>query len=93
MAGNVEVGTDGLAGSADAVGLVGLETVQGEAVLMGVEGDGANPQLVGRAEDADGDLAAVGDQQLPDRGGGGRFLRHGGSFLTGAGESGAPRLS
>ena len=34
--GNVEVGTDGFAGSADAVGLVGLEAVQGEAVLVGV---------------------------------------------------------
>ena len=88
-AGDVEVGADRFAGLADAVGLVGLEAVQGEAVLVGVEGDGANAQLVGRAEDADGDLAAVGDQQLLDRRGGcgGRVLRHGGSFLSGAGDS------
>src|SRR5262249_35063838 len=38
----------------------------------------------GGAEDADGDLAAVGDQQLLDRRGGrgGRVLRHGGAFLS-----------
>ena len=31
---NVEVGAEGLAGFADRVGLVRLEAVQGEAVLM-----------------------------------------------------------
>ena len=82
-AGNVEVGADGFAGLADAVGLVGFEAVQGEAILVGVQRDGANAQLMRGAEDADGDLAAVGDEQLLDRRGGcgGRILRHGGSFL------------
>ena len=71
---DVEIGADRLARLADAVGLVGLEAVQGEAVLVGVDGDGADAQLVGRAKDADGDLAAVGDQQLANRPN--RRLRH-----------------
>ena len=71
---DVEVGADRLARLADAVGLVGLEAVQGEAVLVGVDGDGADAQLVGRAEDADGDLAAVGDQELANRSS--LFIRH-----------------
>ena len=66
-AGDVEIGADRLAGLADAVGLVGLEAVQGEAVFVRVDGDGADAQLVGRAEDADGDLAAVGDEQFLER--------------------------
>src|SRR5205814_9173455 len=71
---DVEVGADGLAGPADAVGLLGLEAVQGEAVLVRVDGDGTDAQLVRGAEDADGDLAAVGGEELADgaegRGGG-----------------------
>ena len=63
----VEVGADRLAGTADEVRLVGLEAVEGEPVLVGIDRHGADPQLVGRAEDADGDLGAVGDQQLLDR--------------------------
>ena len=66
-AGDVEVRADRLAGLADPIGLVGLEAVQGEAVLVGVDRDGADAEFVGRAEDADGDLAAVGDEQLLER--------------------------
>src|SRR5205807_1684455 len=78
-AGDVEVGADGFAGLADAVRFVGLEAVQGEAVLVGVEGDGADAELVGGAENTDGDLAAVGDEELADaaRRRNGSFLRHG----------------
>ena len=67
-AGDVEVGADRLAGLADAIGLVGLEAVQGEAVFVRVDGDGADAEFVGRAKDANGDLAAVGDEQLADLG-------------------------
>ena len=63
-AGDVEVGADRFAGLADAVGLVRLEAVQGEAVLVRVDGDGADAEFVGRAEDADGDFAAIGDEQF-----------------------------
>ena len=75
-AGDVEVGADRLAGLADAVGLVGLEAVQGEAVFVRVDGDGADAQFVGGAKDADGDFAAVGDQQLADRFDDDWILRH-----------------
>ena len=64
---DVEVGADRLARLADLVGLVGLEAVQGEAVFVRVDRDRADAQLVGRAEHADGDLAAIGDQQLANR--------------------------
>ena len=61
---DIEVRPDRLARLADQVGLVGLEAVQGVAVFVRVDGDRADAQLVGRAEDADGDLAAIGDEQL-----------------------------
>ncbi len=63
-AGDVEVGADRLAGLAGAVGFVGLEAVQGEAVLVGVDRHRADAQLGGGAKDADRDLAAVGDEEL-----------------------------
>jgi hypothetical protein len=40
--------------------------MEGEAVLLAVDGDGAEAQLVGGAEDADGDFAAVEGQKLLD---------------------------
>ena len=89
---DVEIGANRLAGLADAIGLVRLEAVQGEAVLVRVDGDGANAQLVGRAKDANGDLAAIGDQQLANRRGR-RFLRHDGSFLSGPATSARRGLS
>jgi hypothetical protein len=60
-----QVSTDGrvLAAGADLVGLVGLLPVHAEAVLVTVDRDCVQRQLVGCPEDADGDLAAVGDWQ------------------------------
>ena len=63
---DVEVGLDRLAGLAEAVGLVGLEAVQGVAILVRVDGDRADAEFVGRAEHANGDLAAIGDEELAD---------------------------
>src|SRR5262245_45873752 len=71
---DVEVRANGLAGLADVVGLVGLEAVQCEAVLMGVDRDGADTQLVGGAENANGDFGTIGDEQLAE--GLWRFDRH-----------------
>ena len=51
----------------DLVGLVGLEAVQRVFVLLGPDGDRLEPELVGGAEDADGDFGAVGDKDLGDR--------------------------
>jgi hypothetical protein len=55
-----------LATGADLVGLVSLLPVHAEAVLMTVDCDCVERQLVGCAEDADGDFAAVGDWRLSD---------------------------
>ena len=50
---------------ADPVGLVRLEAVQPELVLLGVDGDRAISELVGGPHDSNRDLAAVGDEDLP----------------------------
>ena len=63
-AGDVQVGADRAFALADEVGFVGLEAVDAEAVFLGVNGDGAQTQFGGGAKDADGDLAAVGDEQF-----------------------------
>ena len=68
---DVEVGGDGALAAADLVGLVGLVTVNGETVLLREDGDGAQAELGAGAEDAHGDLGAVGGHQAgdgPDRG-------------------------
>ena len=62
--GDREVGGDRAEAFADAVGLVGLEAVQRELVLLGEDRDRPLAHLVRGAHDADGDLAAVGDQDL-----------------------------
>ena len=61
---DVEIRPDRPLALADQVGLVGLEAVHAEAVLLRVDGDGAQAEFGGRAEDADGDLAAVGGHEL-----------------------------
>src|ERR1700689_1294125 len=44
---------------ADLIGFVGFEPMQAEPVFFGEDGDGAQPELRGRAHDAYGDLTAV----------------------------------
>ena len=56
---DIEIGFDRSLALADQVGFVRLEAVQGEAVLLGVDGDGAQAQFVGGAQDADRDFAAI----------------------------------
>ena len=55
-----------LATLANDIGLIGLLPVHPHAVLVGEDGNGLERQLVGGSEDADGDLAAVGDEELLD---------------------------
>ena len=50
--------------AAEGVGLVGQADVQGVAVEVGVHGHGGDAQLLAGADDPDGDLAPVGDQDL-----------------------------
>ncbi len=49
---------------ADAHGLVGESDVRGVLVRVGIYGDGAIAHRLGRAHDAPGDLAAIGDKDL-----------------------------
>ena len=49
------------------VGLIGLETVQGDAVRLGVDGDRPQPEFGGRPHDTNGDFAAVGSQEFLHR--------------------------
>ena len=48
----------------DLVSLIGFDAVGGVPVLPGVDGDGFGVEFIGRAECADGDFAAVGDENL-----------------------------
>ena len=61
---HVEVSLERALALANLVGLPGLETVQGQAILGRVDADGRNVQLTRRAEHADRDLAAIGDKNL-----------------------------
>jgi len=51
------------------IGLVGLETVDRETVLLGEDRDRAQAKLVGGAENADRDFAAVRGHQFSGAGG------------------------
>jgi hypothetical protein len=66
--GDGEIGRDRAQPLADLVGLVGLEPVEAQLVLLGVDRDRPLAQLVGRAHDADRDFAAVGDEDLLELG-------------------------
>ena len=58
---DVEVALGGC-GRAEQVGLVSETDVRGVAIHLGVDRDRAHAQLLAGADHADGDLAAVGDQ-------------------------------
>jgi len=66
---DVEVSADGALFLAKPVGFVRLEAVAGKAVLLGVDGDGAQAQFGGSAENPDGDFAPVHGHQLFNAGG------------------------
>ena len=65
--GDGEVGLYGAEVVSDLVGFVGFEAVEGEFIFGGVDGDGADAEFAGGAEDADSDLAAVGDEDCAER--------------------------
>ena len=62
--GDREIGRDRAEPFADAVGLVGLEAVEAELVLLREDRHGSLAHLVGGAHHPNGDLAAIGDQNL-----------------------------
>ena len=53
---------------ADQIGLIGFESVQRELVFLGIDRDGFLAHFIGRAHDANGNLATVGDKDLLDIG-------------------------
>ena len=63
---DVEVGIHGRLAASDEIGLVGLGTVQRKPVFLRINRDGADSQLAGGAHDANGDFAAIGNQQAAD---------------------------
>ena len=63
---NLQIGLDRPLALADQIGLVGLEPVQGEFVFFGKHRHRLEPQLIGGAEDADGNFAAIGDENFLD---------------------------
>src|ERR1035437_6692999 len=84
---DAEVAFGGGAG-ADVGGLVGHADVEGGAVGVGKDGDAGDAHLAEGADDADGDLAAIGDQDLAEHAdgivaGGGGEGRGGASGLAG----------
>src|SRR5207249_967470 len=62
-------------GGTDADGLVSQANGQGVRVGLGVGDDGANAHLPAGAEDAERDLAPVGDEDLVEHGPARRYLR------------------
>ena len=57
---NGEIGFDRTLALADLVGLVRLETVEGEFVFLRIDSDGGDAQFRGGPENPDRDLGAVG---------------------------------
>ena len=71
LAGGVENAVDaqvafGGGRGADVLGFIGHAHVERGAVGIGVDGDGGDAHFAQRADDAHGDLAAVGDQDLAE---------------------------
>lgn len=50
--------------ASDLITLVRLEAVQRQLILLSPYRDRFKPQLIGRAEDADGDFGTVGNKDL-----------------------------
>ncbi len=65
-AGDIEISPNRLSDLADLIRFVGLEPMQREAILVGIDGDRSDSQFVGGTEDANRNFAAIGNQQLPE---------------------------
>ena len=57
---DVEIGRNWPLVATDFIGFIGLEAVQAEAVLVGLDGRSAQSKFGGRPHDAGRDLASVG---------------------------------
>ena len=61
---DVEIGLDRPLALADQIGFVRLESMQAEAIFVGIDGGGADLQFVGGAENADRDFSAIQSQKF-----------------------------
>ena len=64
---NVQIRLDRPLSRSHLVGFIGFEAMQAQPVFIRIDSDRANPQLVGRAQNADGNLAAVCSHHFLDR--------------------------
>ena len=62
--GNIKIRFHRTSTCADLVRFIGFEAMQGEAVFLRIDSHSTQTELIGRAKDADSDLAAVGSEQL-----------------------------
>ena len=53
---------------AEQIRLIGVPDMQPIAIHFGVDGDGADPQFAARANDANGDLAPIGNEDFFEHG-------------------------
>ena len=75
--GNVEIGFDRPLSIAHQIALVGFRPVQREPILARMDGHGSNTEFGGRPHHANGDLAAIGDEQAFDGAQGGKWFHLG----------------
>ena len=61
---NIEISTHRAFALANEISFISLETVDAEAVLLRINGDGAHAQFGGRAKNTDGDFVAIGDEEF-----------------------------
>ena len=57
---NIEIGLNRTSSHAHLIGLIRFKAMECQAIFLRVDGDGAQAKLIGSAEDANGNFAAVG---------------------------------
>ncbi len=61
---HIQVGLNGPFSVADLVGFIRLETVQTEAIFLGIDSHRSQSQLGGGSHNSDGDFAAIQGEEL-----------------------------
>ena len=61
---NVQIGFHGTLGGANLIGFVSLKAMQRQPVFLRIDGHRAQAKLIGGAENAYGDFAAIGGEKL-----------------------------
>ena len=61
---DIQIGLHRPQARTDPIAFIGLEPVQGQLVLLGIDRNRAQAELCGGAHDADSDFAAIGDEEF-----------------------------